>query len=380
MLFLLATLIAVTAIPWKVHVQPEGVRSTTGRRIILEHTQRPDITDADAFCRYYYHPWWRDYPILREYLRTHDINARERGTAEYDALVAIQDIVGDNIFDAEYTKYSTDLLDVPVEAIDGEDFIPRGTGNKHGHMKRPYGCFHGCQDIRTMFEWVISSVVESRVNIRAKWLFMFTCGEGMVSETYDKESKREHDRVKDKLAAALLKHGKFATYGDEASFKGDERPIVKGCRCVPETPERAAHEKLRAAARKSRTYFSVQEGEPRRSVVQWHKHRPRGEWTAEDQTDQSRRDRRVKKRFRIRHLEQDRQMEDDVGPPRDPKTQCQDLADELEEESVSPVYRVSTDFDEDQVTASLQWTISALAGFDIPSDWFRDAGSSSRNP
>ena len=213
------------ALPFRNFALPDDIIHH-GSTLMLA-TPRMAIIDADVFCRYCHQKWWIAYRKKR-----------------LNAFLSIR--LKNPLYKIAYKDYSEALADVPIEAIDGEEWDSIGFT---GPRKDSYGCFHGCQEVRTDLEWIIGTVLDNKRQWRAKWTYAVPCPPGMVPEQYDKVSRRERTAF-DKEALKLLQVPKFAIFASEENIRGDENEIVKGCRCRPATEQDRLRKEEQLMARK----------------------------------------------------------------------------------------------------------------------------------
>ena len=214
-------ILVVQSIPMSANTAPDEFDRESDKIVLKE--PRHDITTSDHVCTYFFRPWWSGYKIEREIARHKN---RPKTPVQYSA---------------DYTKYpseNTDLPrpDVPVESFRGENFAPYKSGYREMH----WGCFLACQDLRTMFEWVLAMMIMERRQARAVWSYSFLCAEGMVSMTYEEPSLRERESPESILDAFIFMDEiktKFRKADDELSLKGDDKPMIQKCGCFEATPE-----------------------------------------------------------------------------------------------------------------------------------------------
>ena len=355
--------------PAKSSHNPEDVFNHSGK--IMLASPRMDIIDADVFCRYVSREWWIAYRVLRA-----------------AAFLATGRRKPDPLFEIPYQDYSDSLDDIPVEAIDGEGWDPV---KLIGERKNTYGCYHGCQDIRTTLEWIIAKPIDARLQVRAKWTYALPCPPNMFPEEYEKKSRRARTTPADIEALQLLKMKRFSALVSDDNTHGDDSEMVRGCRCRPGTPEDYERHELIGVAKKGhrsqkKSIFQKDRGP---ALPTRKKHNNKAYWT--DDPDRTRK-RRTTKRSRLEHpdglspspgedeLEEEVEESEEQFPEKRPIL-CADL--HLPDRSDMPypnlgIPQVGTSRDHEEAMQRqldhhlVQITISTVAGRQVPTLWYDD--------
>ena len=223
-LILLWQLSVLLAMPYSNKWAPTDVTRKTDKYVLLLVSAL--VESGDQFFQHYYGPWWTAYKAARlaEQIRA-------RGDPEPTYLFPGPPI--EEFWKEDFIDYPI----APVQAYAAERFCPIATGWRKGR----WGCYLGCQDIRTTIEWILGRVlaVDVKRQVRARRPpFGFMCPEGKMSVTRLTPSIREAETPEQKAAAiALLKHLFFATLTDKESVYGDESPFLTTCECIEAMPE-----------------------------------------------------------------------------------------------------------------------------------------------
>lgn len=225
-------ILSIACIPSYNRDAPAGLQYSTGRVILPEPLDW--IKDLDAFCKYYYHNWWKDFRVRRQEAR--------KVYLEKNPIV--------ELIPEHFTDYSAALADTPIEGISGRAFIPA----KSGYRGDLYGCTGACQDIRLTLEIIGSRLIDKaqRSQQRAKRIFGFPCPTGTKSSTIKRMSKRQWSSpAAESSAIALLSRPELATSAQGFELEGDSNVMVTSCECKPITKEdeiELEHQKAKRAA------------------------------------------------------------------------------------------------------------------------------------
>ena len=226
LLGILLFLAAVDGIPWSIpdalmaeHIK--GVTKTSDL-VVLDYPA-PEGYNGDDFCRHVYSKWWPWFRQVRLGLESPPLH------------------VPSSIYAIPFTDYPDDP---PVEAFFGEPFIPYTRGWRTGL----YGCFTGCQDIRTTPEWILSLWFEYKQvkHVRAKGRFGFECERGLISVTGTGPSKRESESPTSAKEAldSVETMWPSRTKTDPVSLNGETGTLTK-CSCVQPTGTQRVEAKRR---------------------------------------------------------------------------------------------------------------------------------------
>ena len=175
-------------------------------KVMVLVAAKADILDTDAFCTYQYKIWWPTFRVKRRI-----------ALASWDPL-----------WTAAFTDYVPP--DLPVESIRGH---PNTPSKEAKSQRKTYGCFCDCQDIRINVEVIISTKIDGKFHVRVRSRSSMPCPDGMVSEPYQKRSRRETSPT-DETAFELLKLSSYSlgVHASQQDATGEEGPEVTGCRCV----------------------------------------------------------------------------------------------------------------------------------------------------
>ena len=210
----------VSGIPFTLPTEiiPPGFQRHTAKLVLMQPMGLG--YSSDALCQYLFGPWWKIYQAKR---LGRFLLADGRNKLDPD-------------LNKDFTRYMDDtsptaLPFVPVEAAYGEAFEPKNAG-WHQNL---YGCFTGCQDIRTTLEWIMSMTIEHKQHVRAKLGLAFLCQEGLVSVViHDQPTLREQESDTDIDKAMKSLEIRMPTKTDRESLWGEESGVTK-CKCVKPT-------------------------------------------------------------------------------------------------------------------------------------------------
>ena len=174
--------------------------------------------DSDMFCQLLYTPWWIWYQHerLQRFLKPRK-----------------------NLLDPEMSKDFTRYLDpttpnshpyAPVEAFDGEVFLPTSLGWRKGF----FGCDTSCQDLTKTIEWIMALEIEKNRQVRARAGSSFMCRPGLIAVTETAASRREPETQAEIDVAFRTLARRIPTKTDAVSLHGRTGTVTK-CKCVEPT-------------------------------------------------------------------------------------------------------------------------------------------------